>query len=118
MTEGKSRKLLVPLHRPQKLRKAPNNANFLPLDAPFDRLPEMSPPSIALFPPTAVDGGLNSCWAKHPEAKPGADRIPLLMIEDGKQMNTLRKDILLEIDTSLRESKIIQVENGEKQQQY
>jgi hypothetical protein len=43
----------------------------------FDRLPEMAPPSIGMLP--QAPEGPNPCWKKCQDAKPGADRIPLLV---------------------------------------
>jgi hypothetical protein len=43
----------------------------------FDRLPEMNPPSVGLLP--LPPDGPDPCWKRCPDAKPGADRIPLLV---------------------------------------
>lgn len=43
----------------------------------FERLPEMTPPSLGMLP--VVPEGPDPCWKRCPDAKPGADRIPLLV---------------------------------------
>lgn len=46
----------------------------------FEQLAFSTPP--ALLPYVAAENSPDPCWARNPEAKPGADRIHLLMVED------------------------------------
>lgn len=66
------------------LRKHPF---FVGID--FERLPEMTPPSIGML-PVAPDGP-DSCWKRCPDAKPGAERIPFLVT---KTFNVLKGALL------------------------
>ena len=44
----------------------------------FESLPEMTPPSVGMLP--ELPDGPNPCWKRCLDAKPGAERIPFLVI--------------------------------------
>ena len=48
----------------------------------FDTLPDTTPPALTEMPELIDGDGPDPCWAREPDAKPGAGRLPMLMLRD------------------------------------